>query len=101
MVRLLAKLPTLAAFSYRHLQGLPYVHPEDHLSYTGNLLSMMFRMSELRYTPDPVIERALEARPAGSCGRSGSSTSPTLSSRMPATGTTSRWTVSLRRGSRC
>ena len=60
VVRLLAKLPTLAAFSYRHLQGLPYAHPEDHLSYTGNLLSMMFRMSELRYTPDPVIERALD-----------------------------------------
>jgi citrate synthase len=60
VVRLLAKLPTLAAFAYRHLQGLPYVHPEDHLSYTGNLLSMMFRMSELRYTPDPVVERALD-----------------------------------------
>jgi citrate synthase len=60
VVRLLAKFPTLAAFSYRHLQGLPYVHPEDHLSYTGNLLSMMFRMSELRYTPDPVMERALD-----------------------------------------
>jgi citrate synthase len=60
VVRLLAKFPTLAAFSYRHLQGLPYVHPEDHLSYTGNLLSMMFRMSELRYTPDPVDERALD-----------------------------------------
>ena len=60
VVRLLAKFPTLAAFSYRHLQGLPYVHPEDHLSYTGNLLSMMFRMSELHYTPDPVDERALD-----------------------------------------
>ena len=60
VVRLLAKLPTLAAFAYRHLQGLPYVHPEDHLSYTGNLLSMMFRMSELRYTPNPVVERALD-----------------------------------------
>ena len=60
VVRLLAKLPTLGAFAYRHLQGLPYVHPEDDLSYTGNLLSMMFRMSELRYTPDPVFERALD-----------------------------------------
>jgi len=60
IVRLLAKMPTLAAFAYRHLQGLPYVHPEDHLSYAGNLLSMMFRMSELRYTPDPVVERALD-----------------------------------------
>ena len=60
VVRLLAKMPTLAAFSYRHLLGQPYVHPEDHLSYTGNLLSMMFRMSELRYIPDPVVERALD-----------------------------------------
>jgi len=60
VARLLAKLPTLAAFAYRHMRGMPYVHPEDHLSYTGNLLSMMFRMSELRYTPDPVMERALD-----------------------------------------
>ncbi len=60
VVRLLAKMPTLAAFSYRHLQGQPYVYPEDHLSYAGNLLSMMFRMSELRYEPDSVVERALD-----------------------------------------
>jgi citrate synthase len=60
VVRLLAKLPTLAAFSYRHLQGQPYVYPEDRLSYAGNLLSMMFRMSELRYMPDPLIERTLD-----------------------------------------
>jgi citrate synthase len=61
VLRLLAKMPTLAAFSYRHLQGQPYVYPEDHLGYAGNLLSMMFRMSELRYEPDPSTERALDA----------------------------------------
>jgi citrate synthase len=60
IARLLAKLPTLAAFSYRHGVGQPYVYPEDDLSYTGNLLSMMFRMSELKYQPDPRMERALE-----------------------------------------
>ena len=56
VVRLLAKMPTLAAFSYRHLQGQPYVYPEDDLSYAGNLLSMMFRISELRYRPSAVPE---------------------------------------------
>jgi citrate synthase len=60
IVRLLAKLPTLAAFSYRHITGKPYVYPEDDLSYAGNLLSMMFRMSELKYQPDPRSERALD-----------------------------------------
>jgi citrate synthase len=60
-VRLLAKMPTLAAFSYRHLQGQPYACPEDRLSYAGNLLSMTFRMSELRYVSDPLIERTLDA----------------------------------------
>jgi citrate synthase len=60
VVRLLAKMPTLAAFSYRHLVGQPYVYPEDDLTYTGNLLSMMFRMSELKYEPDPRMERALD-----------------------------------------
>ncbi len=60
-LRLLAKMPTLAAFSYRHLQGQPYVYPEDDLSYAGNLLSMMFRMSELKFEPDPAVERALDA----------------------------------------
>jgi citrate synthase len=60
VVRLLAKIPTLAAFSYRHLVGQPYVYPEDDLTYAGNLLSMMFRMSELRYQPEPRMERALD-----------------------------------------
>jgi citrate synthase len=60
-LRLLAKMPTLAAFAYRHLRGQPYVYPEDDLSYSGNLLSMMFRMSELKYRADPATERALDA----------------------------------------
>ena len=60
VARLLAKIPTLAAFSYRHLTGRPYVYPEDDLSYAGNLLSMMFRMSELKYEFDPRVERTLD-----------------------------------------
>ena len=60
VIRLLAKLPTLAAFSYRHVTGRPYVYPEDDLTYAGNLLSMMFRMSELKYEPDLRSERALD-----------------------------------------
>jgi citrate synthase len=58
--RLLAKMPTLAAFAYRHRLGQPYVYPDNDLSYTGNLLSMLFRTTELRYKVDPAIERALE-----------------------------------------
>jgi citrate synthase len=58
--RLIGKLPTLAAFAYRRLRGLPYVYPDNELSYTGNFLSMMFRMTEQKYRPNPVLERALE-----------------------------------------
>ena len=58
--RLIAKMPTLAAWAYRHSRGLPYVYPENDLGFTGNFLSMMFRMAETRYTPDPALERALE-----------------------------------------
>jgi citrate synthase len=60
VVRLLAKMPTLVAFCYRHMSGRPFVYPEDDFSYTGNLLSMMFRMSELKYEPNPALERALD-----------------------------------------
>jgi citrate synthase len=60
IVRLIAKLPTLAAFAYRHRQGLPYVYPDNDLTFTGNFLNMMFRMTELKYDPDPVLEKALE-----------------------------------------
>ncbi|MGI8860701.1 MAG: citrate synthase [Rubrobacteraceae bacterium] len=59
-VRLIAKMPTLAAFAYRHSLGLPYVYPDNDLTYTGNLLSMLFKMAEPRYDPDPRIEKALD-----------------------------------------
>ncbi len=59
-VRMIAKMPTLAAFAYRHALGLPYVYPDNDLSYTGNFLSMLFKMAEPRYEPDPRIEKALD-----------------------------------------
>jgi citrate synthase len=59
-VRLIAKVPTLAAFAYRHNLGLPYVYPDNDLSYPGNFLSMMYKMTEVRYQPDPRLERALD-----------------------------------------
>ena len=59
-VRLIAKIPTLAAFAYRHALGLPYNYPDGELSYTGNLLSMFWKMTEPRYQPDPVLSRALD-----------------------------------------
>jgi citrate synthase len=59
-VRLIAKMPTLAAFAYRHNRGLPYVYPDNDLSYTENFLSMMFKMTELKYEPDPRLARALD-----------------------------------------
>ena len=59
-VRLIAKVPTLAAFAYRHNLGLPYVYPDNELSYPGNFLSMMFKMTEVQYEPDPRLERALD-----------------------------------------
>jgi len=58
--RLVAKVPTIAAFSYRHGRGLPFVYPDNDLSYPGNFLNMMFKMSEAKYTPNPVLERALD-----------------------------------------
>ncbi|MBI5053865.1 MAG: citrate synthase [Chloroflexi bacterium] len=58
--RLVAKVPTIAAFSYRHTQGFPYVYPDNELSYTGNFLNMMFKMSEAKYKPNPILERALD-----------------------------------------
>ena len=59
-VRLIAKMPTLAAFAYRHSLGLPYVYPDNELSYAGNFLNMLFKMAETRYEPDPRVERALD-----------------------------------------
>ncbi len=60
VIRLIAKMPTLAAFAYRHAMGLPYAYPDDELSYAGNFLNMMWKMTEPRYRPDPVLERALD-----------------------------------------
>src|SRR2546430_11316468 len=60
IIRLLAKMPTLAAFAYRHNVGQPYVYPDNELSYAGNFLAMMYKMSELKYDPDPRLERALD-----------------------------------------
>src|SRR3990172_3000672 len=58
--RLIAKMPTLAACAYRHSVGMPYTYPDNELSYTGNLLNMMFRMTEPKYKPNPVLEKALD-----------------------------------------
>jgi citrate synthase len=60
IIRLMAKMPTIAAWSYRHSLGYPFIYPDNTLSYPGNLLSMMKRMAEPRYEPNPVIERALD-----------------------------------------
>ena len=60
VVRLIAKMPTLAAFAYRHARGLPFAYPDDDLSYTGNFLNMMRKMTEPKYEPDPVLEHALD-----------------------------------------
>ena len=60
VVRMLAKMPTLAAWSYRHSMGFPLVYPDNDLSYAGNFLSMVKKMSEAKYKPHPVLERALD-----------------------------------------
>jgi citrate synthase len=60
VVRLIAKMPTLAAFSFRHNRGMPYVYPDNDLNYAGNFLSMIYKMSELKYEPDPRLEHALD-----------------------------------------
>src|SRR5215213_2529796 len=56
-VRLIAKMPTLAAFAYRHSLGLPYIYPDNDLSYAGNFLNMLFKIAETKYEPDPRLER--------------------------------------------
>ncbi|NOT43794.1 MAG: citrate synthase [Acidobacteria bacterium] len=58
--RLIAKVPTIAAYAFRHSIGRPYVYPDNELSFTGNFLNMLFRMTELKYQVNPVLERALE-----------------------------------------
>jgi len=58
--RLIGKMPTLAAYAYRHSVGMRYNYPDNDLSYTGNFLNMMFRSTELKYKPDPILEKALD-----------------------------------------
>lgn len=60
MVRLIAKIPSMAAFGYRNGLGLPYVYPKNELSYAGNFLNMLFKMGENPYRIDPVLEKALD-----------------------------------------
>ena len=58
--RLIAKVPTIAAFSYRHSRGLPFNYPDNTLTYPGNFMSMMFKFTEPKYEPNPVLEHALD-----------------------------------------
>ena len=58
--RLIAKVPTIAAYAFRHSIGRPYIYPDNELSFTGNFLNMLFRMTELKYQPNPVLEHALD-----------------------------------------
>ncbi len=59
-IRLIAKVPSIAAYAFRHTIGRPYVLPDNELSYSGNFLNMLFKMTEPRYKPHPVLERALD-----------------------------------------
>jgi citrate synthase len=58
--RLIGKMPTLAAFAYRHSKGMPYAYPDNDLSYTENFLNMLFKMTEVKYKPNPVLAKALD-----------------------------------------
>ncbi len=58
--RLIGKLPTIAAFAFRHSRGLPYVYPDNELSYAGNFLAMLFKMTEFKYHTNPTLEKALD-----------------------------------------
>jgi len=60
ILRLIAKMPTIAAFAYRHSKGYPYAYPDNDLSYAGNFLNMLFKTTEAKYHPDPVLEHALD-----------------------------------------
>ncbi|MCD6015168.1 MAG: citrate synthase [Solirubrobacterales bacterium] len=59
-IRMIAKMPTLAAFAYRHNLGLPYIYPDNDLSYSENFLSMLYKMTAVKYEPDPRLARALD-----------------------------------------
>jgi citrate synthase len=58
--RLIAKVPSIAAYAYRHSIGRPYIYPDNELSFTGNFLNMLFKMTEIKYHPNPVLARALD-----------------------------------------
>jgi citrate synthase len=58
--RLIAKVPSIAAYAFRHSMGRPYIYPDNDLSFTGNFLNMLFKLTELKYHPHPVLERALD-----------------------------------------
>jgi citrate synthase len=60
VVRLIAKMPTLAAFAYRHSLGMPYAYPDNDLSYPGNFLNMLYKTTEVKYKPEPALERAID-----------------------------------------
>ncbi len=60
IVRLIAKMPTLAGFAHRHAVGMPYAYPDNELSYAGNFLNMMWKTTELSYRPDPILEHAID-----------------------------------------
>ena len=60
ILRLIAKTPTVAAYAYRHSSGRPYVYPDNDLSFTGNFLNMLFKMTEVKYQPNKALERALD-----------------------------------------
>ena len=60
MIRMIAKMPTIAAFSYRHVMGLPYVYPDNELSYVGNFLAMVKKIGTTSYKLNPTLERALD-----------------------------------------
>jgi citrate synthase len=60
MHRLIAKVPSIAAYAYRHSIGRPYIYPDNELSFTGNFLNMLFKMTEVKYQPNPVLVRALD-----------------------------------------
>jgi len=60
MLRLVSKVPTIAAYAYRHSLGLPYVYPDNSLSYTENFMNMLWKMAELKYMPNPKLARALD-----------------------------------------
>ncbi|MCA9637376.1 MAG: hypothetical protein KC420_15225 [Myxococcales bacterium] len=94
IVKIIAKMPTLAAWCFRHSTGRPYIYPDNSLSYCGNFLNMLFRMGEPKYDPDPVLERALDVlfilhadhEPAVDLSRPGRVAAQVVAARQPEQG---------------